>query len=193
MEDEQQVQGLAHNGIHRVWLGRHREHHAEKIGTIVQRVVGIDKGLPDRFLIGIGGDGRDFGKETMSGQLDLLRVGRVVAVLVKRRKRADHGRQNRHGVCILGEPVVKTFHVFVQQRVPGDGICESPIFRLGGQVAVHQEVGGLQKIRLFGQLLNGNPPVSKNPPVSVDKRHAAGTGGGIHVPRVKGGETRLGA
>ena len=46
---------------------------------------------------------------------------------------------------------------------------------------------------MFGQLLNGNPAVAKNPFVSVQKRDAAGTGGGIHVPRVKGGESRLGA
>ena len=67
MENTQQVQRFRHNGIHRVWLGGNREHHAEKIGTIVQRIIGIDKGLPDRLLIGIGGDGRDFGKEAVGG------------------------------------------------------------------------------------------------------------------------------
>ena len=193
MDDEQQVQGLGHNRIHRVWFGRHRKHHAEKIGAIVQRVIGIDKGLSDGFLVGIGCDGRDFGKETMSGYFDLLRVGWVVAVLVKRRKRADHGRQDGHGVSVLGKPVVKTFHVFVQERVAGDGVCKSLILVLGGQITVNQEVGGLQKIRVFGQLLNGNAAVSKNSLVPFDKRDPAGTGGGIHVPGVKGGESRSGA
>ena len=67
MENTQQVQRFRHNGIQRVWLGGYREHHAEEIGTIIQRVIGIDKGLPDRFLIGIRGDGWDFGKEPVGG------------------------------------------------------------------------------------------------------------------------------
>ncbi len=132
MEDEQQVRRFGHNGIHRVWLGGNRKHHAEKIGTIVQRIIGIDKGLPDRLLIGIGGDGWDFDKKTVSGELDLLRIGRVVAVLIKHRKRAGHSRQNGHGVRIFREPIVKTFHVFVQQRVPGDGVRQYLILVLGG-------------------------------------------------------------
>ncbi len=72
MQDQQQVQGVDDDRIRLVLPGRHREHHAQEIGAVGERVVGIDERLADGFLVREGCQGPDLGDQAGGVQVEIF-------------------------------------------------------------------------------------------------------------------------
>ena len=125
MHDQQQVQRLRRNpGSISYGSARHREHHVQEVLAVRQVVPRIDERLPDRLLVGVGGDRRQLGHQPMDRDLDLVRIVRVERVLIERRQRADHRAADRHRMRVAREAAIKRPHVLVQHRVPAQRVAE---------------------------------------------------------------------
>lgn len=61
----------------------------------------------------------------------------------------------------------------------------------GREPAVNQQVGGLFESGFLRQLLDRNPPISKDTPLSIHECDSASTAPGIGVTGIKGDETGL--
>jgi hypothetical protein len=114
VQHEQHVEHAGGERIHVVPGGRHAERHAQEVLHVPQRVVGVERGLADGLLVRVRGDGRHLGQQPDRGDLDLVPVERVEAVLVERRQRADGRGQHRHRVGVAGEAVEEPAHLLVQ-------------------------------------------------------------------------------
>lgn len=58
MHDQEQVKSFDEIWVGDILFAGDREHHVEKVLAVIQRVVGIDKGLTKRFLVAVGCDRR---------------------------------------------------------------------------------------------------------------------------------------
>ena len=87
VQDEQQVKCPDHRRIECIRLGGEAERHPQEVLDQVQRVVGVEERLADRFLVGVRGDGGQFGQQPNGREVDLLVVERVERILVERRQR----------------------------------------------------------------------------------------------------------
>ena len=58
--------------------------------------------------------------------------------------------------------------------------------RVGGEISLDKEIGHLEEVRFFCQLLNWNASVLKDSFSSVDEGDLGGTGHGVCVPWVIG-------
>src|SRR5439155_488857 len=131
----------------------HLEHHGEEVPGVGELVVRVDVRLTDRVTVGEGGDGRHLGEQAMRlhaprlGIVDALRVG------VEGRERAHGGDQHAHGMRVVAEAVHELLDVLVHDGVHGDVV--RPVRQvLGvGELALDEEVGGLQERALLGALL----------------------------------------
>ena len=130
VQDEQQVERLDHVRVDVVRLGREAERHAQEVLDAAQGVVRVEERLADRLLVGVRRDGRQLGQQPDRGDLDLLLVERVEAVLVEGRQRGHRGGQHRHRVGVAREAVEERLEVLVQQRVPADLVVELVELRL---------------------------------------------------------------
>ena len=73
VQNQEHVQGLHEDRIDFVIFRRDRKHHVQEVRTVGQIVFGINLGLSDGFLVGIGGDCSHFGQ-----QPDNVDVGIIV-------------------------------------------------------------------------------------------------------------------
>ncbi len=74
MQDEDAVHGARQNGVHLVFLARHRKAHVQEIGGIGQFVARINKGLPDVILVGHRRNRRQLGNHPVRGNFALPRI-----------------------------------------------------------------------------------------------------------------------
>src|SRR5690606_21342083 len=94
VQDEQLVEGGHHDRVELVVLCGDREGHAQEVLDVVQVVAREDERVADRLLVGAGGDRRQLGEQADGGEVALLLVEGVVAVLVERGQRRDDRRQH---------------------------------------------------------------------------------------------------
>ena len=74
---------------------------------------------------------------------------------------------------------MKLLDVLVHERVVGDLVHPGLVLRLGRQLAVDQQVGDLEEVRLLGQLLDRVAAVLQDALVAVDEGDRAAAGGGV--------------
>ena len=107
----------------------------------------------------------------------LSRVPDVARLGVERRQRADRGHQHAHRVRVVAEALHERLDVLVHERVVGDLVHPRVVLVLGGQLAVDEQVGHLEEVRLLRQLLDRVAAVLEDPLVAVDEgdraRHEA--------------------
>ena len=189
---EQLVERLDHHRVGVVVLGREAERHPQEVLDQAAAVVRVQQRLADRLLVGVGRDGRHLGQQPDRRQLDLGLVERVQRVLVEGRQRRHRRRQHRHRVGVAREPVEEPLQVLVQQGVPGDPGREARQLVRGRQLAVDQQVAGLQERRVLRELLDRVAAVAQDADVAVDVGDRRGGGAGVGEPRVQGDDAGLG-
>src|SRR5690606_12309176 len=138
-----------------------------------------------RLLVRVRGDRGYLGQQPDGGDLHLLRVERVEAVLVEGGQRADRRRQDGHRVGLPGEPVEEPPQVLVQHGVDPDLVREVGQLRGGRQFAVDEQVRDLQEGRVLGQLLDRVAAVAQDARVTVDESDLRGAAGRVDEPRVE--------
>jgi len=90
VQEQQHVQGLGQDRVDDVVLCRHTEGHAQEVVNETKGVVGVHVGLPDRLLVGVGGQRGQFGEQPDRADLHLLRIEGIQRILIE-------GRQGRDG------------------------------------------------------------------------------------------------
>ncbi len=186
MEDEDAIHCTLDGGVDFIFLGRHAEGHAQEIARVAQRVVGLHHRLTNRILIRHGGDGRHFRDQPVAGDLALLGIRNVGAVVIEGRQRADHAAHDRHGVRIAAETLVELAQLVMQHGVPRDRVGEIVELGLLRQFAVEQQVGDFHERRIFRQLADRIAAVQQDAFFAVDIGQRAFAAGSRLVARVVG-------
>ena len=179
VQDEQQVQRPHHFRVHLIGLGGEPERHPQEVLDQGQRVVRVEERLPDRLLVGVGGDGRQLGQQPDGGQFNLLVIERVERILVVGRQRVDRTGHHRHRMRVARKSVEEPLQVLVQQRVALDLGGELVELLLGRQFPVDQQIADFDEVRLLGELLDRIPAVAQDARVAVDVGDGALGRGGV--------------
>ena len=135
------------------------------ISEIVPR---INERLTHVILVGHRRNGRHLGDHAQACHHALMRVRNIGGIVIKGRHRAHHTAHHRHGMGIAAETGEEAVHLLVHHCVVRHAIVEIFLLGLGWQFAVKQQIAGLQKIAVLGQLLNRITPVEKNAFIAVD-------------------------
>ncbi len=186
MKNKQQVEGLADHFVDLVLLAWVAKHHPHEVAHVVEAVVRVHEGLAHRVLIGVGGEGGEFRDESVHRDLDLVLVAGVEGIGIESGECTHRSGTGRHGVRILGERGVEFPEVLVEHGVVVDRIGEVVELVGVGQVAVHQQVRDLKKIRFFGEFLDGDAAIAKDALLAVDECDRALAGTGIRVAGIQG-------
>ena len=152
VQDENAVKRPREDGVHLIFLARDREAHAQEIGSIVEFVLGIDERLADRIFESHGGQRRHFRDHADRGDLALPRIVDVGRVVIEGGERADAGHHHRHWMSVAAETVKETVHLVVNHGVARDAVVEVGLLRGGRQLAIEQEVTGLEEIAVLGEI-----------------------------------------
>jgi hypothetical protein len=89
-------------------------------------------------------------------------------------------------VGVVAKALEELLHVRVDVRMDPDVLLELGEVRVRGELALEEQVRGLEKPRLLGELLDRVAPVAENPRVAVDVGDGAPARGGVEVGRVVG-------
>ena len=65
MEDEEQVECIAHDRVDFIVLAGVTKHHPQEIPDVVEAVERVEKGLADRVLVSVGREGRKLGDQAV--------------------------------------------------------------------------------------------------------------------------------
>jgi hypothetical protein len=139
----------------------------------------IRRKFADRLLVGEGRDRRHLGDQPDRADLDVIGVVRVGRRLVEGRQRGDGRGEDAHRVGVHRESIEEALELLVEQGVLADLVL--PVGQLGRrrQLAVDQQVGGLEERRLLGQLLDRVAAVAQDSGVTVEERDGAPGRGGV--------------
>ena len=192
VQREDPVHRAAEDRVDHVVLGRHREAHVEEVRGVVEAVARIDERLADRVLVGPGDDRRHLGDHPDRRHLALPGVGDVGRVVVEGRHRAHGAADDRHRVRVAPEAAEEVGHLLVQHGVVGDPADEVLELRRGRQLAVEQQVGDLEEVRLLGELLDRIAAVEQLALLAVDVGDRALAGAGRGVAGVEGEDAAVG-
>ena len=91
-----------------------------------------------------------------------------VEFVIEGGERADAGHHHRHRMRVAAETVEETVHLVVHHGVAGDAIVEVGLLRRGRQLAIQQQVAGLEEIAVLGELVDRIAPVEEHALVAVD-------------------------
>ena len=136
------------------------------------------------MAVGVGRDGRHLANEPKNLQVADLRIEHSLSVAIERRQRGESADEHAHGVRVVVKPVHERLDVFMEHGVGLDLTLPLEFLAMVGQFSEQNQPGHLEKVTVFGQLLDGVSAVKKNTFVSVDERNGALTGGGILESRV---------
>ena len=90
--------------------------------------------------------------------------------MVKGRQGADNANQHGHWVRVPTETLVELDQLLMHHGVLLDILFEAHLLRRRRQFAMPQEVGDLQEVALFGQLLDGIAAIEQFALVAVNER-----------------------
>jgi hypothetical protein len=85
----------------------------------------------------------------------------------------------------VGERLEEFLHVLPEERVVGDGVFVGPQFAPGGELAVLEQIGDLEKRGVLRELFDGIAPVAEGAGLAVDVAHLRRAFGGIGEPTVE--------
>jgi hypothetical protein len=122
----------------------------------------------------------------MRKDVAVQRIRCVHLGVVVRRHRTHDGRQLRHRVGIVAEPLEEVQHALVQHRVTADRFFECRELVARWQFAVEQQPAHFHETGVLGELLDGVAPVHENALFSVDERDVRLAAARRNEPRVVG-------
>ncbi len=152
VQDEDAVHGARQHRIGLVLLARHRIAHAQEVRGVVELVLRIHERLADRIFVGHRGQRRHLRDHADRGDHALQRIGDVGGVVIERRQRADRADHHRHRMGVAPEALEEPAHLLVHHRVMGHAVVEIGLLGGGRQLAVEQEIAGLEEIAVLGQV-----------------------------------------
>src|SRR5215469_8862608 len=88
--------------------------------------------------------------------------------MVEGRERPDRAGHDRHRMSVAAETGEEPVHLLVRHRVIGDAVFEVEILLLVRQIAIKQNVAGLKKGAVLGELIYWVAAVKKNALLAVD-------------------------
>ena len=91
-----------------------------------------------------------------------------VEVVIEGRQRADAAAHDRHRMGVAAEALEEAAHLLVHHRVMGHAIVEIGLLRGGRQLAVEQQVAGLEEVAVLGELLDRVAAIEQDAFVAVD-------------------------
>ena len=168
MQDEDAVERAREHRVDLVFLARHREAHAQEVRRVVEVVLRIDEGLADRIFVGHRGERRHLRDHAHRGDHALMRIGDVGRVVIEGRQRADAGHHDRHRMRVAAEALEEPVHLLVHHGVARDAVVEIGLLRRGRQLAVEQQVAGLEEVAVLGELLDRIAAIEQHALVAVD-------------------------
>ncbi len=148
VQDQQLVERLDEHRVHLVIFGHVAEVEAQEVLDEAELVLGVEERLADRLLVRVGGEHGQLGQQADGVDLDELFDRGVERALVVGRHRLEAAREHRHRVRGVRHALEVVAHVFVQQGVAANLAVERRELIGGGQLAVDQQVGDLEKARL---------------------------------------------
>ncbi len=169
MQDEDAPHGARQHGIDLVFLARHREAHMQEVGRVLELVPRINERLPDRIFVGHRGDGRHLGDHAHARHLALFGILDVDRVVIEGGERADHAHHDRHGMRVTPEAGVEPGHLLMHHGVHGDAMGEILVLRFRRQLAIEQQVAGLEEGAVLGELVDRIAAIEQDALVTVDE------------------------
>ena len=88
--------------------------------------------------------------------------------MIERAQRTDDAAHDRHRMGVTPETAVKASQLLVQHRVPHHALVEYFPLGLRRQLAVQQQVGDLEEVGLFGQLIDRVAAMQQHAFIAVD-------------------------
>ena len=168
VEQENAVHGPSQHRRHLARRAGRAEHHVQEVFRVVQRIIGIHKGLADREFVAHGRQRGHFGDQAESRDLAMVLVGDIQGIVIEGRERADHAAHNGHGVRVAAEAVEEGAYLLMNHGVVVHGADKALFLRLVREFAVEQKIGGLQIVRSGRELFDGVAAVQQNALVAVD-------------------------
>ena len=104
-------------GAHFVFFARRGEHHVQEVARVAQVIARVHIGLAYGVLVGHRHQGRHFRDQANRGDLAVLGVVDVGAVMVERRQSADQASHDRHRMRVAPKPTQEKLHLLVDHGV----------------------------------------------------------------------------
>ena len=108
----------------------------------------------------------------------------VDRVVIEGRQRADHADHDRHRMRVAAEPGVEPRHLLMHHRVLGDAVVEVRVLLRRRQLAVEQQIAGLDEIAVLGELIDRIAAIEQDALVAVDE-------GDLRLAARRRGEARV--
>ena len=107
----------------------------------------------------------------------MLGIGDVGAVMIESRQSTHQASQHSHRVCITAETAQEELHLLIHHGVVVHQFVK--VCALFGirQITVEQQVAGVQKVAVVGQLLNGIATIEQLAFVAIDEGNGRLTSG----------------
>jgi hypothetical protein len=109
-----------------------------------------------------------FAIRRIAGDLAVLRVVDVGAVVIEGRQRADQAGHHRHRVRVAAEAAQEELHLLVDHRVVGHARDEVDLLLALGSSPLQQQVAGLEEVAVRRELLDRVAAVQQLALVAVD-------------------------
>ena len=106
-------------------------------------------------------------------------------------QRRNCAHEHRHGMGRIAETLHEFLRGFMQHGVMCDVVNPVFQFRLGRQLAEHQQIRDLEKRAAFRQNLNGIAAIAQNSLIPVDVGDAALAGCRVHERRIVGHQPKV--
>ena len=184
VQREDLVERARQHRVDDVFLARRRKAHPQEVGGIAQRVLRIHERLTDRIFVGHRRQRRDLGDHADRSDHPLGRIVDVGGVVIERRERADRRHHHRHRMGVAAERLEEPRHLLMHHVVARDAIVEVFLLRLGRQLAVQQQITGLEEVALFGELVDRVAAILQHAGIAIDI-------GDLGLAARRRGETRV--
>ena len=189
VQDEEQIERLLEHRVGLVLQLGHLEEHREEVAGVGQVVVGVDVGQPAAVAVGERGDGRHLADQASRLDAARLEVHDVLRVGIERGQRADRSDQHAHRVRVVAEALHEALQVLVHHRVHRDVVLPHGEVARRRQLALDDQIRGLEIRALLRELLDGVAAVAQDAAVAVDVGDLAPAGRGVHERRVVAHQT----
>ena len=141
----------------------------KEILGVVQAVIRVHKRLPGGELVTHGRQRGHLGDQAKRRHLAVMFVGDIQGVMVEGGEGADHAAHDRHGVGVAAKAVEECADLFVHHGMAVHRADKAILLLLVRQLAIQQQVTGLQVVGVLRQLLYRVTPVQQHALVAVDK------------------------